>query len=67
MLERVGMLCCFCCGASFGCPKLDISSGASSIINSLKRSRACSVGAIPGVTKLGVFIAQSTYKLIYVY
>jgi len=25
--------------------------GKSSIINSLKRSRACSVGATPGVTK----------------
>lgn len=28
--------------------------GKSSIINSLKRSKSCNVGAVPGVTKLDV-------------
>jgi len=35
--------------------------GKSSLINSLKRSRACQVGAVPGVTKYYNFILILLY------
>ena len=39
--------------------------GKSSIINSLKRSRACSVGATPGVTKWVTWVSRDCHVILW--